>query len=755
MKTVSDIFKVEAKTIQELIGSRMNLGFYMPQFQREYNWGSDQIKRLMDDIKEGILSLSADPNGVTFIGTALTVRCEYQGVDGTCKHVIDGQQRITTLVLLLQTLHYEISVFRVPEFEDNNLKEIVKHAHEIYPEKIFTIIYGAWRGQPVDSTDYYPKIIRAEQDEWNSVYANAVYKSAVADFLKEYLKIAFEKKVCKDGLDTILDKIRESNEKKGFLQSLECIQKEVRSIAEGEPFGLTSEKSEFSPLPDLKKILNDSLSDTLLPDARIDKEYLKTIDQEQLNALEKLIRLISVVSYILNRVTLATINAENEKYAFDMFDALNTAGQPLTALETFKPLVYDEVQTGRKEQWVRTDEYQIFRTLNEYLQDFQNKGSESEAIVIALASLVDAIALPTGLGAQRKFLRTSYVKKCKEHEQKKRFVQNLGLIVNFKNNVWTNKDFYINYIFSQDECVGFCMRLIIEMKTTITIPLLARYFDDSKHDLPTFQDAVKATAAFLALYRAYSRGTSGIDSKFRQIMNDHKSGLKKVNPKLSVNQLRNKYINILRELMDVNETDDIKQQWIEKVTKNNLYATNKPLVKFLILVANRDSIRDENKPHLLKKARKRATENYMRADTWDDYQFQTLEHIAPQERREHSDWDDNIYLDKDTIHTLGNLVLMPDKENSAVSNKDWKIKKKYYHFFSLVDQKELDEALVKGKIGKELSKKRKEVIQNSACVPSLQNISKVDIWDKSIIEERSSNIATLVFNEISSWLWSK
>ena len=62
MKTVSDIFKVEAKTIQELIGSRMNLGFYMPQFQREYNWGSDQIKRLMDDIKEGILSLSADPN---------------------------------------------------------------------------------------------------------------------------------------------------------------------------------------------------------------------------------------------------------------------------------------------------------------------------------------------------------------------------------------------------------------------------------------------------------------------------------------------------------------------------------------------------------------------------------------------------------------------------------------------------------------------------------------------------------------------
>ena len=113
-------------------------------------------------------------------------------------------------------------------------------------------------------------------------------------------------------------------------------------------------------------------------------------------------------------------------------------------------------------------------------------------------------------------------------------------------------------------------------------------------------------------------------------------------------------------------------------------------------------------------------------------------------------------MDNDVIHTLGNLVLMPSGENKTVSNHGWDTKKAYYHFFSLKGKDELDKELQSDKtIGNMLSKKRKDAILNSACLPSLQNVSKVETWTKDIIRERGENIAEIVFDKISSWLWSE
>jgi hypothetical protein len=37
------------------------------------------------------------------------------------------------------------------------------------------------------------------------------------------------------------------------------------------------------------------------------------------------------------------IVAKKEEYAFEMFDSLNTTGDPLTAFETFKPKVVEHI----------------------------------------------------------------------------------------------------------------------------------------------------------------------------------------------------------------------------------------------------------------------------------------------------------------------------------------------------------------------------------------------------------------------------
>ena len=58
----------------------------------------------------------------------------------------------------------------------------------------------------------------------------------------------------------------------------------------------------------------------------------------------------------------------------------------------------------------------------------------------------------------------------------------------------------------------------------------------------------------------------------------------------------------------------------------------------------------------------------------------TVEHVAPQSRK--TGWEDDkyddIYNDPKTIHTLGNLILLPKAENEILANRSWEHKKLMY-----------------------------------------------------------------------------
>jgi len=50
--------------------------------------------------------------------------------------------------------------------------------------------------------------------------------------------------------------------------------------------------------------------------------------------------------YLLQRCCFTLIEPVSENWAFDMFQSLNATGTPLTALETFKPLVVSLVASN-------------------------------------------------------------------------------------------------------------------------------------------------------------------------------------------------------------------------------------------------------------------------------------------------------------------------------------------------------------------------------------------------------------------------
>lgn len=70
--------------------------FEIPRYQRAYSWGKKQREQLIEDLR--------DVKGKYYFGHFLF---EESGDDNTIK-VIDGQQRITTLVIFYSSLYAEL-----------------------------------------------------------------------------------------------------------------------------------------------------------------------------------------------------------------------------------------------------------------------------------------------------------------------------------------------------------------------------------------------------------------------------------------------------------------------------------------------------------------------------------------------------------------------------------------------------------------------------------------------------------------------
>ena len=79
-------------------------GFYVPLYQRPYRWTKDNASRLIEDIVDGIARFQRTGRSSTFLGTVITVDDARNLVPaptdrpGTVRQVIDGQQRIATLL---------------------------------------------------------------------------------------------------------------------------------------------------------------------------------------------------------------------------------------------------------------------------------------------------------------------------------------------------------------------------------------------------------------------------------------------------------------------------------------------------------------------------------------------------------------------------------------------------------------------------------------------------------------------------------
>src|SRR6266702_1134814 len=78
--------------------------FSVPAYQRPYSWGTDQAKTLLSDLlaASSNFNVGMSPALVTpyFLGSIVVIKQENQPES----QIIDGQQRLTTLSLLISVL---------------------------------------------------------------------------------------------------------------------------------------------------------------------------------------------------------------------------------------------------------------------------------------------------------------------------------------------------------------------------------------------------------------------------------------------------------------------------------------------------------------------------------------------------------------------------------------------------------------------------------------------------------------------------
>ena len=108
------------RSIRELFGLR----FFIPAYQRGYRWTDEQVTALLDDILEFVQRPTEDMDAGSFY--CLQPIVVHQGTDdrGTYYEVIDGQQRLTTLYIILKYFQPQ------PEFLRYNLPELYALEYE-------------------------------------------------------------------------------------------------------------------------------------------------------------------------------------------------------------------------------------------------------------------------------------------------------------------------------------------------------------------------------------------------------------------------------------------------------------------------------------------------------------------------------------------------------------------------------------------------------------------------------------------------
>lgn len=757
---IEKAFLTEGRSVYDYF-QRPGVGFYIPLYQRDYSWDKDNVEQLLEDIEKGISNMIHEESEIRFLGTIITVLekdkkriqpLDIQALPTAIEKLIDGQQRMSTIALFSTQLYKHLHLIKNKVHNDSPLKDEIDEICNIWCDKLLDIFsFDLKSGKPKRK----PKIIRGFLDEWTKDgEIEKKYKSGIAKYFAQFI-LAIENQI-------ELPEIEKNQER--YSVNTRLIDNWIKKI-------LVIHETNDDLIPNAWEILNKDENHDFIWSYK--RDLLFEIVNERQNHTNKksesyilcsLVQLISVCHYLLERCCFTIIQPLNEDWAFDMFQSLNASGTPLTAIETFKPLINNTTELNG-DNFENSDAKLSFNKIESLFKDSLNASSKSKLtneLLTSLAIVIDGSKLESHFSSQRKYLEKTY-SGLNDYNEQKEIINFFGNYADFYRKIWLNykgeNNSPIEEIKSHEEAqlasllILFLKRSNHRMSITILGTLFSNVLTGNANSISNFVESVKAISAFYILWRA-SDSNSKLDTCYRNFFKGKENEIDpnnwlNIKGDIDIQSLKNYFKKSVFVSRDINSKED----WVVK-SLNYLKYDNSPIVRIALFLTAHDTVVDKNSPGLMKPGKKACSE-YLTIARWNSIDLKDIEHIAPQKNS--GTWDPNLYDIKSNLYnTIGNLTLLPSPINISAGNKGWKEKYIYYKHLSIKDQQ----------IAQELSSKAQNegIILNPETILILQNasynehilpileIDEKSNWDQKIVELRSRRMLELVYDRIAKWL---
>ncbi|MDX2468551.1 MAG: DUF262 domain-containing HNH endonuclease family protein [Acidimicrobiia bacterium] len=744
------VFQHDSPTLGHLI-SQGGQCFYVPTYQRGFTWGSEQIERLFEDLYAGVDRVALGDYPAAFLGSVIFFAGKNavepkkaNALPTEVLHVVDGQQRLTTSLLmcsvLMRAAHQvlaELEATHVPDAERDPtttwLEEILQH---LQGRLIDALHFDDGRGE----AEYRlkPRMIRQATDVWGNNETDARYESDLAWYLHA---IAKARTAAGENEPVV------SPHRPKLMLALKLIESAVAAIEAGEV--------DCSALGELAYVNNDDACGRLL-----ERPERAPLDASSFSELQRRgTRLATIASFVLSHVRVIEVRAPDEEYAFTLFEPLNTTGQPLTPVETLRPLVVQA--EGGSASFMGSPSAVHLEIVDRYLPEdlgADQRVRRLDALITSFALVERGEKVGRGLLQQRAFLRRPFEAPARTSLQEKRaFSQGLATTATFLNDVWDDDAPPMALLGT--EHTHLCLEVLATTRHTIALPLLIRFYEKAEEtreptDVEGFQHVLRSVTAFWALWRTARTTTSGIDSVHRRLIRDGHAdtGLPRLARAETSHQdlptaveVQSALRNVLLRKLRVASPED----WVNMVASQSVYQTAKALAKYVLLLAHDDAIEDSDSPGHCR----RGTSGYastLDVATWKAHY--TIEHIAPQSFDASDASYERAIYDDGLVDRLGNLLLLPAGINQAIGNRPWQDKRVIYRMLSNPDPEERQNELENAGLTT-IGRKGRELIESASYMPFCQFVGSLPAdlpLSADFVRERARNLAELAWER----LWS-
>ena len=751
-------FLTENRSVLDFL-NQSGQGLYIPLYQRDYSWDTDNIEQLLEDLSRGIQRIALgevtdDSKEIRFLGTIITVvesnrnniyPVEIQAVPPRIEKLIDGQQRVSTIALMATLLVKRLTEIKTKVKPTNEIYEQVIEICDTWIDqklcKVFSFDLG--RGKP----SLKPKIVRGAKDYWTRENSeNDAYKSELANYLGRFIKAYCDK--------TSFPCLTKEGSKNSLLyqngRRIEAWLKKTVAVAhEGNTDDFASAENI------LNKFSQDQLWDYDRPEL---EEIVRQLDYNNKKGnsyiLSELVQTLAVCHYLLDRCCFTIIQPTDDDWAFDMFQSLNATGTPLTAIETFKPTVVNTIDNLPNKQFKDSISDIYFKKLEVFLSEAttaQQKNKRTNDYLTSFFIAYDGRTMSTHFSYQRKVLNEVY-SAFDSLEQKESFVKRMGNYAEFYKE-WLSYDGKNNAKFHlvgdayESDLASMLILFLKSSKHKMAITVLGSMYNliqenNLENGAELFIESVKLIAAYYFIWRS-AYPNAGLDTTYRDFFK---------NNTFSIDSLR----SYIRSILAKKEIEN-KDGW-KALAKNYLKydSTGNDVIRLAILASAHDTIPDNNHIGSLKLGR-HGCAPYLTIEKLMSQWLKTIEHIAPQTNKENL-WDTSLYEPTTKIfQSIGNLTLLPQDLNSSAGNKGWREKLLYYQTVAEKDPAKIQSLEDKAsELGIQLNSNTVDLLKSSQFSKHLEAISCIPYeidWNRQIVEDRTEAMLDIIWERIAKWIF--